>query len=148
MKIHYLVIAIVLISAIMLGMISFITSMGEGYSRTADLGGFNNTKARLDNQNTISQNLSNTINDMQLQLSAVDLLALPYTMVKTAWYSAKSMFNSWFTINTMLTEGEQQFRSQTGIPLDGWVLSSILGILILTVVAIIVYAFFKWYFTD
>lgn len=146
MKIHYVIIAIITVSMIVLGSMSYMASLQQNYASTADLSGLNNTRDRLEAQQAISQNISDELTSFKLE-SAGDAFTIPYKMIKIAWLSAKQMFNSWTTAGTMITEAGTGV-SENGIPLPSWFIPSLIAMLVILLGAIIVYAFFKWKFED
>ena len=146
MKLHHLSIMIIIVSVVVLGMITFINDLGDSYGTTADLSGLNKTQARLNEQQALSQNLSNSINNMELN-SLGDLFVIPYEMIKVGWYVAKSIFGSWATVGTMADELADGI-SENGIPLPAYLVGSLISIFVITLVAIVVYGFWKWKFED
>jgi hypothetical protein len=146
MKLHHVVIAIIIVSMIALGSIDYLTDLGENYGETADLSGLNNTQARLETQQENAQELSDEVTSFKLE-SVTDFISIPYKMIKIGWKMAKTMFSSWTTVGTMVTETGDQV-SETGIPLPGWLVPSIIALIVITLIAILVYGFFKWKFED
>lgn len=146
MKLHHMSIMIVLVSVVVLGFVSFISDLGDEYSTTADLTGLNNTQGRMQTQMNTSQEIMNTINDMQLT-SVGEAFELPYEMIKVGWLSAKSMFGSWITVEVMASEVAKGV-SESGIPLPAYLVGALISILLFTLIAIAIYAFFKWKFED
>lgn len=147
MRLHYITISIFIVSAMVLGFINFATELGDNYSATADFTGLEKTQTRLETQQQNVQDLSDAVEDMTLELNAIDLLVLPYKMVKVGWFAAKSIFNSWVTVGTMIEESGTGL-AESGIPLPEWLIPTFIGILTIILIAILIYAFFKWQFGD
>jgi hypothetical protein len=146
MKMHHVTIAIILVSIIALGAMTFISDIGDKYSATSNLTALNRTRARLEEQQESAQELSDDITTFKLE-GPLDYVAFLYKPFQVAWKAAKITFRSWITVGTIATEtGDELARS--GVPLPDYLVPSLISILIITLVFIIVYAFFKWRMTD
>lgn len=146
MKLHYITIVILLISGVTIGMVNFLNEGSDVYSSDVDLSGLDGTEARLEAQQQNAQVLSDEIATFELT-NVFDFFNIPYVMVKIGWLSAKSFFGSWATVGTMIIETGEGL-SDSGIPIPSWVVPMLISILVFILIAIIVYAFFKWRMED
>ena len=147
MKIHHLSIVILLISGLALGMMNYLTDLGTGYSTEVDLSQLNNTQSRLIDQQQTMQSLSNNITGFTLEITPTALFDIPYKLTQIAWNIARTIFGTWSILGTMVEEvGTGLTGNDIFIP--NWVIPTLMAMLIITLVAIVLYAFFKWEWKD
>ena len=146
MKLQSIPIAILMISLISLGMTGYITSLTDSYGQTADLSSLNNTQESMEKTRQSAMELSETIIDFELE-SVEDFFFIPYVMVKVGWSAAKTVFNSWETLASMVTDLNNGLND-LGIPVPSYFFPIIIAVFVLTTVAILIYGFFKWRFED
>ena len=146
MKLHHIPVVILIVSGVVMGLMTFLTDFGDNYGTNVDLTGLEGTETRLEQQQENAQDLSDEITSFKLE-SVADFFNIPYKMLKIAWKSARNMFNSWLTVSTMITETGGGL-DESGIPLPGWLVPTLISIVIMILVAIIVYGFFKWRMED
>jgi len=147
MKLHYIVVCILAVSMIVLGSITYLNDLGEGYGTDADLSGLDKTTERLEAQQNLSQKLSDDINAITLDEGTVSGFLVPYRLLVAAWDSVKLFFNSWSTVGAMIEETGEGI-SEAGIPLPDWFIPSIIAFIIVLLIAILIYSIFKWRFSD
>lgn len=148
MKIHYIAISILVVSMVIMGCITYMSSLATEYSQTIDVSGLNVSSVdRLENISKLSKNLEDDITEFKIE-TGVDVLLVPYQFFKVGWSALKLQLASWSTMFAIITDGADSFRTTTGVPLPFWLLNGITSIIILVIVAIVIYGFFKWKFED
>lgn len=146
MKLHNIVVSVLVVSMIILGAVDYVTDLGGNYGTTADLSGMDNTRARLEKQQNLSRDLNEDITSFKLE-NPVDFFAIPYKMIKIGWKILKTVFGSWVTVETIAQEVTSNV-TQLGIPIPDWLMPSLIAILVIILISIIAYGFFKWKFED
>jgi len=144
MKLHEIIIMILVVSMVVMGATTYMASLGDGYSKTVDTTGLNNTLVRLEEQNNLSISLRGNIDDTVLDDSSVSTFTAPYRLIKTAWISIKIMFGSWKTTETMIIETTSGLEENSGISLPNWFVGTLITMIVILLVAMLIYAFFKW----
>lgn len=151
MKLQHVIISIIITSLIILGATIYMGSLGDSYGVTANMSAFNNTKAALDNQTAIAKSLASDITNIELESGPVAVAQavfdVPYTMIKVAWKSAKLMFGSFVTSEAVITDSVTA-AGESGIDIPDYLIGSIVAILAISLIAMLIYAFFKWKFED
>lgn len=147
MKLHYILIGITVISLILLGIMDYIGDLGDGYSTTADLSSLENTSKRLQQQKNLSNQLNKDLTNVFLNEDSVSSYTVPYVLIKSMWTSAKLYFAGVLTLGVMIIEIQEGLEAY-GIALPGWFIGSMIALITFTVVAIFIYAIFKWKFED
>jgi len=142
-KLHYIVVGIILVSMITLGSITYVNDMWENYGETADLSGLDNTKKRLEQQQNLSVELNEDINAITMDEGTITGFLVPYRLIVAAWGSIKLFFNSWAIVGTMITETGEGIE-EVGIPLPDWLIPSIISFIVVILIAMIIYAIWKW----
>lgn len=145
MKIHSVIISILIISMIVIGAIEYLNALSDGYGSTVDLTGLNGTMNRLEEQQRASQDLSDDVTGFTLKGDITDIYLVPYQMISIGWKVGKNFFSSWLTVETMVKETVEGV-SDSGIDIPSWFTDTVISILITMLVAIVIYAFFKWKF--
>lgn len=148
MKLHYIIISILIVSLITIGAIDYVSDLGENYGETADLTRINKTITSLNETRQTAMDLGEDITSFKLKKSPVDLVYVPYKMIQIAWGSAKTMFKAWGTVEDIVVDTGAGIDEVVGSNLSSEVIRTITAIIVIILVAIIVYAFFKWRFSD
>lgn len=145
MKLVNVGIAILLVSAITLGLIEYTTDLKENYNVEGNLNKtLNKTSARLQDYQEQSIELSNTVTNFTLKESAlVNTVYVPYQMIKIGWTSMKLIFKGWGTVEAMSEEVITGVQEE-GLILPRWLLPTIISVIVLLLVIIVTMAFFKW----
>ena len=86
------------------------------------------------------------VTDFELE-SGFDFISIPYKMIKIGWKVAKIMFGSWATTGAMIEETGTEL-SESGITLPDYLIPTIIAIIVIILVAIAIYTFFKWKMED
>lgn len=146
MKLQNIIITTIVISMIVLGTTAFLTDLGSNYGESADFDKFNGTRARLQEQQGLASGLSDEVHKLTL-IENVGIFETPYRMIQTGWKTTKLIVGSWVTVGNMTQEGVQAMED-SGVPLSSadWLLGSIIAIIIILVVVMLIYSFFKWKF--
>lgn len=142
MKLHEIPIGIVLISAIVAGMVLFIGSVGDYSGRSLAIEGLNNTQAQLEVQTNISEEINQDIKDFVITPEGIGF-DTPYRLVVLAWKSGKSLFNSWYVVGSLISESASSLTAY-GLPVPGFIVAALSTIILFILIAIVIYAFFKW----
>ena len=146
MKLHSIVITILLVGMIIMGSIMYLGEVNSNYGTSVDLGTLeNNTLQRLSENYNLSQQVASNMN-FSLD-SSVAFYDVPYKLYQIGWNSLKLFINSWGTATDMMTDSAN-LVSTNGLPLPNWFLSSIIAAFVIFVIAIVIYGFFKWKFSD
>lgn len=146
MKIHHLIIGIIITSMIVLGITTYVTDLGSSYGETADFTGLDNIKKKANETSVDMYNIAGNITSFQLE-GPIDVILIPYTMIKIAWRSARVFFNSWNVVGAIISDLETTLAN-SGVILPSWLIPSIIAIIVATLIAIVIYGFFKWKFSD
>ena len=147
MKIHHLITSILIVSMIILGTTAYLDDLATGYSKTIDTSSLNRTQASMEKTRSDVLELSEQITDFELSYNPLDVFNIPYQFIQVAWGVTKTIFNSWETVSSMILDIGTGLN-ELGISLPEWLIPGLVSMLIITVVAILVYAFFKWKFED
>lgn len=142
MKLHNLGIGIVIASIIFLGIFSYVNDLSTTYNETIDLSSMNKSRARFDEQNNLSIELKQKLN---FTMSKSNFFYVPYEMISVAWSSLKIFINTIGGVGAVFTDSFDGLRD-LGLPIPDWVEAGIMTIIILLLVFIVIYAFFKWKF--
>lgn len=148
MKLHYMIISILIVSLIAIGAMDYVSDLGDNYGTTADLTRINRTITGLNETRQSAMDLGEEITSFKLSLNPIDLLSLPYKMIQVAWSSGKTMFNAWGTVGDIIVDTGAGIDEVTGSNLSQEVIKTIIAIIVIILVAIVVYGFFKWRFSD
>jgi len=140
MKFHTAVITIILVSMITLSATYYISDLGTHYSSTADFSGLNNSFERLNDTNKRMDDIHEDIQTLTLQTEGSNTLYNVYKMIQVAWKSTKAMLFSWTTLFSIVTD----LINTSPIKLPTWLLSGLITMITTILVAMIIYAFFKW----
>ena len=147
MKIHYIITTILFICMIILGTTTYLTDLTDSYSQTVDLSALNNTQKAMDKTRQEVVDLSKQITDFTLSSSPADLFFIPYEFIQIGWSILQIIYNSWETLDAMIKDIGTGL-SELGITLPEWVIPMLISMLLITIIAILIYGFFKWKFDD
>jgi len=145
MKIHQIAIAILVVSIVLLGSQMYIADLGTHYNSTADFTGLEDTEAHMNETVATSRELSGIIDN--ITTGNVGGFDLPYEFIRSGWTAGRVLIGSWNTLRYMGSESINTIGG-TGIPLPSWLFGVLQAMLIITIVAILIYAFFKWNMSD
>lgn len=146
MKLQQIIISILLVSGIVLGSTTFLINLTSNYDQNVDLSSLNKTYDRMNATSNEVNDLATEILDFELD-NLVDFIAIPYKLIQIGWKSAKTVFLSWGTVDAMVSDTAKGL-SDNGLILPGWFVTIIMGVFIITIVSILIFAFFKWKFDD
>lgn len=148
MKMHELLISVILVTLVIFSATTFIGDLGDHYSTTANFSGImnytNNSFTKMQNN---SKELSNLMGFELEKDPTNENLFLPYKMIRIAWTGIKLIFNSW-GVFADVTRGTIKEAGNHGVPIPAWLQVGLIAIIIIVMVSIILYAFFKWKFED
>lgn len=148
MKLHHTLVTIMILSMLVLGSTTWLGALGTGYSKSMNTNNLNNSLLPiLEEYNNKTQELSDTVNAMTLTKDDVSDYTLPYTMIKTGWQIGKVFFGAWSVLTQIIRVLSTELAA-VGIILPGWFIGTIASLIIISLLAIIVYAFFKWKMED
>jgi len=146
MKLHHIPIIVILISLVVMSALTFINEMGVNYSQTADFTHLNNSIKYLEKQENLTIELREEYEDITSVESVTDVVMIPYSLLKGGWTLTKLMFNSWESVQSLLSDSAKASEN-AGIPLlSNQLIGALISILWITLSAILIYAFFKWKF--
>jgi len=149
MKLHEISISIIVIGLITLGVINYVTSLGEYNSKTADLSSMNNTIKSMDTTIAIADQIQGNLSSMILVHDALGLINVPYVMIQVGWGIFKLLiFTPISLIRSLSNDISTAVHENLGIDFPSWIISPAIAILIITLVAAAIYAFYKWKFED
>lgn len=148
MKLHNLPIMLILLSIIVLSAVSYVTDLGTNYGVTADLDGLNATQERLNKTITDSEELKGAIDQVTLQDDDASAFLIPYYLIKVGWKMLKTMFGSWSTTMAMVNDASTTSTGMGVNLLPAWIIGGIQAILIISLISILVYGFWKWKFEN
>jgi len=140
MKIHEFIIGVILISAISIGIIGYVTDLSKSHGATADLSGLNATQNRINATMNLTEELKNDISELSSEDTA--LYEYPYHFLKVGIQSIKLTFNSFGTLFDMVEDFNHALTGRLTIP--GWVMGVIEAVILLSLVFAVVYALLKW----
>lgn len=146
MKVHYVTFGVIFVSMLILSTTTWLQSLSDHNSVNVDLTGINNTMSRLNEQQDKVDSIRTTIQDMQLT-TVEEAFEIPYEMIKTGWKATELFFGSFTVVGDILNDIITGL-GDNGIPLPGWLLSSVISLIVLVLGAILSYALFKWKFED
>jgi len=132
---------------IILGSVTYINEFGNQYSATADLSGLAKTNETLNAQRELMNETYEDIVKLIVDASEGNVFLLPYDMIKAAWGATKTIFGSWSVVAAILGDINRELAN-LGIILPDWLVPSLVSLILMTVIAIAIYAFFKWKFED
>lgn len=151
MKLHHVILSIIFVSVIILaiaGPTGYISSLGQGYSQTTDFSGFDNTLQRINSTQSDTKKMAQIITNFSISLNPFDTNDFVlYKLIDIGWGAGKIMFNSWRTLGDIISDLGIELGKE-GIAMPEWFIYTIIAFIIITLVAMAVYAFFKWRFED
>ena len=149
MKIHQVAIIIIVISLLITATVSYINAVGEAHSQTADFSSLGATQDRLETMSNYSAEMEENINNFVPEEGTGGVLFIPYNFLKVAWATVKYNIQAWKVLGGVASDLTNA-TGELGVPseLNSLIITAIASILIIIVMSIIVYAFFKWRFED
>jgi len=147
MKLHHITLSVLVVCIVILGTSLYISDVADKHSRVVDLEGLDKTSGRL---NTTISTIEEVERDItNTTITGVPLLDVPYGMIKGSWGALKTLKNSWGVLFAIFDDTESMMTDQSvGFAIPNWVFLVVKAIILLTVIAIIAYGFFKWKFED
>lgn len=146
MKLHTIALVTLFIGMMFVGITTYMDDLGTSYSQTADYTGLNKTSTRLTEQR-------DTLNDSYSELTSIEpelgleSLTVPYKLLKAAWTAVTAIFGS-FNVVIAIFSDIGNVLGDSGIAIPGWFTQTIVVVIFVLVMAMIIYAFFKWKFED
>jgi len=138
-------ISVLLVSIVILGCTQYLNNLSESYSTTVDLTDLDNTEKSMNRMINVSQEMNKEIQNMTLSTGGItNFIYIPYQMIKTGWNVLKLIFSSWDTTLSMIKDSGTGLQNTLSLP--SFILPIITSIIVIMIVAIIVYAWFKWKF--
>jgi len=147
MKIHYIIIALIIAGMVTTGITLYIGELGNNYGVTADVSGLNRTMTQLSQTQNDTQSIVDTLHTFQLRGDILDVIYVPYEMIKIGWTVTKTIFGSFGVVGTLISDLSTALAEQ-GIPIPIWAINGVISIFLITIAAIIIFAFFKWKMED
>lgn len=138
--------AILIIGMILLGSVFFLTDFGNKYSQTADLTG-------MENINKSAVELQDDLNETRASLNTIldpdkgSGFTVPFDLIKAGYYGVKSILAS-FGFFSAIFGDLSNVLSGMGIPIPAWFINTIVAVIVLGIIIMLVYAFFKWKIKD
>ena len=142
-------IGIVIVTMVLLGCVSWLTSLESGYGGSMNLTSINYTESEL---NSKMEKMTNTSNETLTTIRgltfgsesvATTLFYAPYNMMKLGWQVLSLVFNSWDIFFTLISENLTNL-SLLGIQVPVWLIGGIITIIIFAIVFIITEMYFRW----
>ena len=127
-------------------MVGFIGDLGSSYSTTADFSSINRTQQAMNKQINNTRQLQEDLEAFKVS-NVWEAFEIPYEMIKFAWTSVKTIFGGWGVIQSIIGDLSNSL-TESGVPIPSWLISTIIAIIVITLIAIVIYAFFKWKFED
>lgn len=146
MKIHYIVTAILIIGLVTTGLVVFIEDVSTSYGKTADMTGLTPITNSISNTTTDATDLADDISKFPLE-EGEGALSIPYKLIKTAGSALRTIFGS-FGVVTNIFGYLITFATDNRLPVPPFVKGIVIAIFLFTIVAIMIYAFFKWKIED
>jgi len=143
MKLHEIVIAVLIVSVVAISIVSYTTSLGSNYGETADFSNLEQTQAAMDGVLNQTEELNQVT---EVLLDEGGLLFVPYNLLKAGWSATKTMIASMDTIRVMIAEISSFAAEVLHIP--DWVQGVIIAIMTILIIAMLIYAFFRWKFEN
>lgn len=144
MNLKALIVSILLLSMILLGSTTYLSSLGEGYNQEVDVSGFNKTSQRLNTTRMLVNDTRNKVMEMKLEKPTIATAFLvPYKMIQVGWNVMRMVFNAVGTIEAIFSDLTTT-SAESGIPLPPWVAPTILAVIVVSLIILIVEAFVRW----
>jgi len=144
MKFHEAAILVVLSTMVLLGITMFLSDLASRHSTTVNLAGLNGTNFILNDTNTNTTRAYDQLKDVVLEFEDATLLDIPNKLIKVGMTSIKIMLGSWADLTTMISN----LIDNIGLPIPPWFSAGIITLITIIIVAIMIYAFWKWKFED
>jgi hypothetical protein len=147
MKIQSLVVGMIIVGMVLLGTMTFITDINSKHGTTTDVSTINETIPYVEEVEDIVATITSDISTMELSLNIVDLLNIPYRMIRVGWNILKLMWKSVFYGNSVFSTLGTALE-ESGIAVPNWFISGIFLIIMTILIVIIVSGWYKWRFQD
>lgn len=147
MKLHHIPIVIIVLAFITLGLTNFLGDLGTNYgqsSNTTTVGQLENEFQPMVNKST---ELQDKINAFIPEEGESSVLELPYKFIQLGWSIVTTFWRSVITLGG-ITIILGNALVEVGVPMADQIVTLMSAILIFIVVAILLYAFWKWKFED
>lgn len=143
MHIRNILIAVIVISFMILGSISYLTNMQIEYGQSINSSIFPKSESALNKTINYTEKLKSDIMGTTLPGEETGGYYLsPYKMIKTAWDAMGLVSSSFSLMTSFFGEGLGTLSQILHIP--GWTLLVVIGIIVIIVVFIFIELFFKW----
>ena len=144
MKLQQLVIGVLFVSLITTGLITYLSDIADNYGKTADFSGLDKTKAAMETQINQTEELQEILDTT---LEEGNFFVIPYKLVKAAWTAVKALIiTPLLTLRIIINELSTFAVEVLYIP--SWVQGLIIALLTVSIISILIFAFFKWKFED
>ncbi len=147
MELHKIIIAILVVGFVAGSMVTFIGDTSRNYGKGTDFSSMNATQNSVNETRADVLHLQELIDDFELELNPIDLFTVPYKMIQVGWTILNIMFGSAETVGNMITDSSSGLQD-SGVPLPEGFDGIVYAIFITTLVAVIVYGWYKWKFSD
>lgn len=143
MKLKYMMIGVLVTGVVILGILSYLGGMEGSYGEDIDLTGFNDTMDRVNTQSILAEEMWNETQSLPFESSATLIFYAPYEMLKMGWKIIKMFANTITTFEAMISDS---FNNLTGIgiTIPGWLLGTIMAIILIILVVIFIEMYFRW----
>ena len=142
MKLHHIVLAIFFVCLVGMAGTSYLASMAEKNDKTVDMTGlssFNSSLAAM--ANSTNQRYSDA-KKLVIDITKLNLLAIPYDMLKTGWSGIKTMLVGFDTISTITSDLTNGLSKTLNLP--EWLIPTLMYMLMALVAFMLLYMFLKW----
>lgn len=146
MKLHHVTLSIIFVSMIILAVGNYLKDLGDHHGATADYASINNTEQTLIAQERLMNKTARDIKAVQLD-KPTDIIEWPFRLIQVGVDAFRILFGSWTTVFSIFSDIGNGL-AKLGLPLPSWLVPSLLSMLLLTIIAIAVFAFLKWRLED
>src|SRR3990167_1867542 len=142
MELKNIIIVVLLISAVVLGISTYLGEISTNYEQSIDYSDLNKTSLeRMRNSTKLTDELKSEIGNMTMR-SGLTIVYLPYDMIKVGWTSIKLTFNSFSIVVNIFEDGMNILANVLRIPV--WIIGIIISIITIIIIFVIVELFLKW----
>jgi hypothetical protein len=146
MKLHSVVLAVLFVSIITLGGLAFVGGLENKHSVNLNETYFNKTESRMDDVINVSGEIRDKVTNLTLSEGESTLL-IPYRLIQVGWNVIRISWSTMILIPTMFAEGFTSL-GDLGLPIPDWLVGIVFAVVIIIIVFILVYAFFRWKMED
>jgi len=143
MKFQDAFIAVVIVTIVLVGAFAFIGDLSIKHEANVDwtkAGQLNSTAKRIENLSRGMNNTYSNVNDMELAPEGSS--ENPFAMIRTGWTTAKLVGSSWF-IFADLVKGLVGYLNLPD-QMVGILNVLVHGLIFITLIVMLIYAFWKW----